>query len=177
VTAAAEGLLSPYTITLGDEFQAVYKVGDSLFRDFTHVQYRLYPERVRFAVGVGRLTTAINRDRAIGMDGPAFHLSRESIQELKKWDRIFGVKGIAEDANRWVQPALTLLSHMELSWKKSRFQILYSLLDDQAAQAVAQSLRLSRAAVYKNIQAGALNTVIEIYREVTTVINESLAQK
>src|SRR6218665_467049 len=77
-------LASPYTITLGDEFQAVYRNADRLFADIFTIWRDLDPAKVRFAVGVGELSTSINPKQALGMDGPAFHHARDAITALKK---------------------------------------------------------------------------------------------
>jgi hypothetical protein len=54
-------LLSPYTITLGDEFQAVYGRAEYLFVDILNILSSIYPVKARFAIGIGGLKTPINR--------------------------------------------------------------------------------------------------------------------
>src|SRR5438270_9561839 len=65
-------MASPYTITLGDEFQAVYRDPRGVFVDILTIMERIAPVSARFAIGVGTLRTPINPTQAIGMDGPAF---------------------------------------------------------------------------------------------------------
>src|SRR5438270_579082 len=77
------GLVSPYTITLGDEFQAVYRSAHHLWTDIITLLGDIHPVQARFAIGVGELTTRINHRQALGMDGPAFHRARAAITELK----------------------------------------------------------------------------------------------
>ena len=72
INSISKTLASPYTITLGDEFQALYKKADDLFRDIWRIALLLHPERIRFSIGVGELSTKINKKQSIGMDGPAF---------------------------------------------------------------------------------------------------------
>ena len=75
---------SPYTVTLGDEFQAVYRDATTLFNDLFTLIAGLLPQRIRLSIGVGHLTTKFNRHQAIGMDGPAFHVAREGIDLLRE---------------------------------------------------------------------------------------------
>src|SRR6266498_2562651 len=82
-TEKASGLASPYTLTLGDEFQAVYRRGDSLIADVMGIMAEIHPVRARFALGVGELTTRINPAQALGMDGPVFHQARAALSNLK----------------------------------------------------------------------------------------------
>src|SRR5688500_7792726 len=67
-SGAARHLASPYTITLGDEFQAVYRNADLLFADIFGIMAEIHPVRIRLALGVGALTTKINPVQALGMD-------------------------------------------------------------------------------------------------------------
>src|SRR5438552_5075102 len=59
-SGTARHLASPYTITLGDEFQAVYRKADRLFADAFDIMAEIHPVRIRIAFGIGGLTTRIN---------------------------------------------------------------------------------------------------------------------
>jgi len=98
---SAEALLSPFTLTLGDEFQAVYKNADRVIRDSLYILEAAHPHQVRFSYGVGTMDTDINTDQAIGMDGPAFHRARDGIEALKeeKEDYLFSLSGISDPLN------------------------------------------------------------------------------
>src|SRR4051794_22304060 len=50
---ANAALASPYTITLGDEFQAVYRSADRLWIDVVEILAAIHPVEARFALGVG----------------------------------------------------------------------------------------------------------------------------
>jgi len=93
--AATPGVSSQPTITLGDEFQALFSAAESAaaIRTFlTDVQDVCRPVGVRFGIGVGELTT----DRtpvAIGMDGPCFHRAREALQTSREQDLPCAARG------------------------------------------------------------------------------------
>jgi len=76
-------LVSPYTITLGDEFQAVYDNANCLFLDSIRILERTFPQKIRFSFGIGEISTDINREQSLGMDGSAFYYAREGITHLK----------------------------------------------------------------------------------------------
>jgi hypothetical protein len=152
-------IVSPYTITLGDEFQAVYADPRRVFRDMLAIQCLLHPHRVRFAVGAGSITTAINRRTAIGMDGPAFIAARESLTALKGDPGSYRVAGLRPRTNEWANLSLDLVSHLVRSWRRNRFEIAVARLDGRPPLEIASSMHLTAAAVYKNIAAGALPAV------------------
>jgi len=86
-----KALASAYTLTLGDEFQAVYRDAGTAFADVFALQAELAPVQARFALAVGEIVTPINPAQAIGMDGPAFHRARALLETLKAKRRLLGV--------------------------------------------------------------------------------------
>src|SRR5580698_4555464 len=86
-----ENLASPYTITLGDEFQAVYRNATFLFGDLVSIMTAIYRAKVKISLGIGKLTTRLNRKQALGMDGPAFHRARELMTDLKQQSNLLRV--------------------------------------------------------------------------------------
>lgn len=170
-------LLSPFTITLGDEFQAVYRNADRLFRDLWTILLKIFPQKVRFSLGMGILTTEINPRQAIGMDGPAFYHARSGIQELKKSGYLFRIVGDGIPHLNLLNQTLNLISHQSSNWSKNRLKILIGLLEGKNASALAQELSISRVAVYKNINAGALEVICELGSEISEILNRRLTDK
>lgn len=154
------GLLSPCTLTLGDEFQAVYGHAGTLWADFFTLLSQVYPVRLRFSVGVGRLDTPINTRQALGMDGPAFHLARAGMDSaFKQSGCLFRIQQVDRPNPAWLDPALMLLSREVQSWKALRFEIFKRIRAGENAQQIAQALGITDKAVYKNIQAGAFDAI------------------
>ena len=177
VGRSARGLASPYTLTLGDEFQAVYRAADSIFADIVTIMAEVHPVRVRFALGVGALTTRINAKQALGMDGPAFHLARAALLALKDDGRLLRLAG--SPADRWTlaNHVLNLLSHQIAGWERNRLQILAGLLRGRKVREIEDGLSVSTVAVYKNIRAAALDEVVGICQELAAAMNAALTAK
>ncbi|HWL17327.1 MAG TPA: SatD family protein [Opitutus sp.] len=169
----ATGLASPYTITLGDEFQSVYRSADSLLADVVTIMGEIHPVRARFAFGVGELTTRINPRQALGMDGPAFHQARETLLALKADGRLWRIG--AADAAPWklANHVLNLLSHQIEGWTRNRLLLLAELLQGRSVKEV-ENVAISRVALYKNIRAAALDEVTGICHELTAALNQAL---
>lgn len=168
-------LLSPYTITLGDEFQAVFSGADHLFPDILAIMRQLNPVELRFALGVGPLSTAINPEQAIGMDGPAFHRARDLLAGMKHDSRTLAVTGLAEDDG--LQEAALGLFNLQLrKWRPNRLEILQRLLEEQDIAEIARHLDITERSVYKNIHEGGLSYAIQMIRALTQRINDALAR-
>ncbi|HWA87153.1 MAG TPA: SatD family protein [Opitutus sp.] len=176
-TAAAEGVASPYTITLGDEFQAVYRTADSIWADVWQILTAIHPVEARFAIGVGELATRLNPKQALGMDGPAFHRARAAMTTLKESGGRLRIGG--EPAEDWAlaNRALALVSHHLGRWSGNRLRVLTGLLRGEAARDVERALGISRVAVYKNINAAALDEIAGICEEIARALNGALREK
>src|SRR5664279_291854 len=64
-----------FSLSSGDEVEAVYIGASFLFEDLLEISAATYPHRIRFSIALGRITTAIHRDNPLVMDGPAFHIA------------------------------------------------------------------------------------------------------
>jgi hypothetical protein len=168
-------LHSPYTITLGDEFQAVYKKPDSIFIDIWKIIETIYPHRARFSIGIDKLTTKINPRQAIGMDGPAFYLARDGIEKLKKYSRTIiqyyspHIKNLS-----LINQYLMLLSGISDKWKINTVKILNGLMTDEPVEKISINTGISARAVYKNIRNNNLDDIIKLQKEITKTLAESI---
>ncbi|MGD8594964.1 MAG: SatD family protein [Gammaproteobacteria bacterium] len=163
-------LLSPYTITLGDEFQAVFDKADRLFSDIINILFALYPEQVRFSVGVGAIDTPINKQQAIGMDGQAFYLARKGIEQLKASGYLFIANGLGENQQDMVNNSLFLISHHVCKWKPSRLAVFRLLQQGMSVADMTSKLDLTDKAIYKTIDQGELKVIRQLFLEIEKII-------
>jgi hypothetical protein len=169
--------VSPYTLTLGDEFQAVFETADNVFDDIVQILKALHPDQVRFSLGLGTITTDLNLDQALGMDGPAFYRARDGIDQLKDSGDLIRLEGLPD---RWVtlaEGSLRLLSKWIQKWEANRLAILHGLLVGDPVKTIATDLGVSEQAVYKNIRSGGLEAVIQILSALTEILNTCLAEE
>lgn len=168
------GLVSPYTVTLGDEFQAVYREATPIFQHMFAILGALYPVGVRFAWSIGEITTEINSHSALGMDGPAFYAARDAITSLKGRDEVCSIAGLPADRQPLAGAALRVVSHLLGRWKRSRFLVMEDLLADRKVQDIASRLGMSEQAVYKNITNGGLEGLLELFGTLAHLANMEL---
>lgn len=167
-------LISPYTLTLGDEFQAVFHRADQVFTDILTIRAALHPVRVRFSVAVGAITTKLNRQQALGMDGPAFYTAREGMSEMKDSDDFCHVGGLPDGQQALATGALQVLSHLMERWHANRLVILNLLIKGWKVGAIAEELDISEQAVYKNINSGGLEAIQALLAALTHAMNAAL---
>ena len=168
--------VSPYTLTLGDEFQAVFDAADHVFDDIVQIMAALHPDQVRFSLGLGNITTELNLEQSLGMDGPAFYLAREGIDRLKDSGDLLHLGGLPENCALLAEGSLRLLSQRIQRWEANRFAILHGLLVGDPVKTIATELSVSEQAVYKNIRSGGLEAVIQVLSSLTKILNNCLAE-
>ncbi len=155
-------LASPYTLTLGDEFQAVYRSSKGLFEDICRLRIACIPARARISLGVGEIETAINPHQSLGMDGPAFHVARTGIETLKAQKGLFALAGAIPGDAVFRDALIDLVSANTLTWKPSRWSILAGLLAGQSIADISRDTKLTEAAVYKNIRHAHLESLTAV---------------
>lgn len=174
LNTSREQLLSPYTITLGDEFQAVFDNAERVFPDLLSLMSTLHPVELRFALGIGPISTTINARQAIGMDGPAFYRARDLLDRMKKQDLMIAVRGLPED-DGLLDAALGMLNHQLRKWRPNRLDVLRGLLCELTITEIAGRLDISEQSVYKNIRDGELASVIKLIHALTGRMNSALS--
>jgi hypothetical protein len=151
------GLASPYTLTLGDEFQMVSRDAANVFADIFTLLAAVAPVRMRFGLAVGEIVTPLNQKQAIGMDGPAFHRARAVLERLKQEGRLLGVHGDRADPDPLITAMLNVLSAQIEGWKPTRWQLFAGVLAGSPAATLAQQAGITARAVNKNIRAAELD--------------------
>jgi len=168
------GLASPFTITLGDEFQAVYRSGGGLWPDLVTLLAAIHPVQVRFGLGVGEIATKLNPKQALGMDGPAFHRARAALTTLKGGEGRFRIDGAREPDWALANHALAFVSHHLTGWSKNRLEVLAALLRGRTVSEFEAELPISKVAIYKNINAAALTDVAALLNEIARALDAAL---
>ncbi|WP_440998994.1 SatD family protein [Fodinibius sp. SL11] len=176
--AYKEEIVSPYTITLGDEFQAVFNSADAVFVQMMKLMAAIHPISVRFSLAVGAIETAINTEQAIGMDGPAFHQARHGVEMLKESGYIFNIGFENEDSSelKIINNSLQLLSGRIRGWNRRRLIILHMMKEGYNYKEISKALEISQPAFYKNKDAGMLDVVDELSDNIADVINQKLKE-
>ncbi len=175
VSNGHSGLASPYTLTLGDEFQAVYRKPDAVVADLLRILAAIHPQRARFALGVGPLSTDINPRQALGMDGPAFHQARAGMETMKRLGTVLRVEGAKDSDWSAINHILAYVGHQMEGWGANRLLILRSRLLGVPVATMATELGISRVAVHKNISTAGLDHVVAICEDLTRALRTHLA--
>ena len=162
---SSKNIISPYTITLGDEFQSVYKSADGLLEDFYEILIELYPVKIRFSVGLDLISTNLKTNTSLGMDGPAFYKAREGIETLKN-KKISLVQFFSSQTDELdlINKSLILMNSIMNNWKYNSLFIFNELLNTKQIPKIANSLEISTRGVYKTITTNNIKEFVRMHQ-------------
>lgn len=172
-------LVSPLTITLGDEFQGLFVEGDSMLEIIDEIRLKTYPVRVRFGLGFGTMSTAIRQEDSLGSDGPAYYCARKAIEQVKQRERAYKVAKttIRVESNQvdkghicLLNAALIGMCAIDRAWAEKERSIARYLREKRTQNEIAKKIKTSQA----NISSIIFSKNIYYYNEIFLEISESM---
>lgn len=179
----SSNIAARFLITIGDEFQGLLMDPSNLLKIIDTIQYKLYPIKIRFGIGIGAIDTEINIEMALGADGPAYHFARKMVDSLKllQKGKMSGSPNIMlytdqSEKNSMIDlinSNLQLCTFIESKWTEKQRQLIHMIYMEEKNQmeaanrlGVAQSSvqrRLKSAGYYDYI--GARDLVLKTLKE------------
>ncbi|NLZ44379.1 MAG: hypothetical protein GX894_05935 [Clostridia bacterium] len=146
---AYPGLLTPFTISRGDEIQAVLE-GVVLPLDLVRrLRYLCRPLALRIGIGIGRITSGLGSKTSWEMNGPAFFRSRRALEEVKKERRAFTSLQTGDPEFDRLAGALLLLIDTIISrWTGAQWEAVMIYEEKGVYQKAAEVLGIA----YQNVE-------------------------
>jgi hypothetical protein len=166
--------LSPYTITVGDEFQAVYRNTRSLFGDIMQTVDHSFPNRIRFALSFGPISTELNPRAALGMDGPVFANARSLLNTLKKQNRtIIQFDLPRNDSIDLINVCLALFANDLEKWNKTAVSTFTLFLRGAPPRRIARETNVHFTTAYRHIR----EKHFEDYRTMLDLLSDKIEKE
>ena len=180
-------LVSPFTVTTGDEFQALFSPNSYMFQIIDQLSVAFSPYEIRFGIGVGDIITEINKEQSIGSDGPAYWLAREAINHIHDKND-YGINHISvflanEEVNWTVNAMLAACSFIQSKWTEVQYDVLKQLLAENiydetfSHKEMARSLGITPSAFNKRIKASGLKIYLRNKRVAMNQILKEIAKE
>ncbi|MBZ2154368.1 SatD family protein [Streptococcus australis] len=165
-----EFLASSFTLTLGDEFQALLKVDAPVFQIIDTLRSLLTPTQLRFGIGLGEIVTDIDPLQSIGADGPAYWNARAAINLVHQKNdygntQIYFSSG-KEKQDFFVNALIASGEAIRSGWRGSQEEILLDLLkrcvysENFSQQDLAQSLAINPSALSKRLKSSSIRVYL-----------------
>ena len=163
-------LASRFTLTLGDEFQALLEVDAPIFQIIDTLRLELNPTQLRFGIGLGEIVTDIDPLQSIGADGPAYWNARAAINFVHQKNdygntQIYFSSG-KENQDFFVNSLIASGEAIRSGWRESQEEILLNLLkrsvygETFSQQDLAQSLGLNPSALSKRLKSSSIRVYL-----------------
>lgn len=163
-------LASRFTLTLGDEFQALLKVDAPVFQIIDTLRSELTPTQLRFGIGLGEIVTAIDPLQSVGADGPAYWNARAAINFVHQKNdygntQIYFSSG-KENQDFFVNALIASGEAIRSGWRDSQEEILLNLLkrsvysESFSQQVLAQSLAINPSALSKRLKSSSVRVYL-----------------
>jgi len=165
-----EGLISPITLTIGDEFQSVMRNGRGLFRIIDDLDLKMRPVQLRYGIGIGTINTAINSEISIGMDGPAFHMARDALEYCRKEEIRYNFRFEDHDLEQRVNILLNWIDASTKNWSDEKRNILIYKEKTYTQVKIAELTKMSQPAVSQHLK----SPYFELIRKTRNMIEEEL---
>ncbi|HEM3582111.1 TPA: SatD family protein [Streptococcus suis] len=163
----AQDFASPFTITKGDEFQALCKPNPYIFLIIDQIQLAFRDEvEIRFGIGLGEILTAIDPKLSIGADGPAYWEARKAIDFIHD-NHDYGTSKIAfsseyKQIDRVINSLLTSSDFIKATWNRSQTDLFETLISKKIYQEeftqkpIAEKMKLSQSAFTKRLKSSGI---------------------
>lgn len=152
---------APFMITKGDEFQGVIKKLDRVNRIIMDFEHLLYPQRLRFGVGLGSVQK-MGSNVSIEMDGPAFHLASFGLSKAKKEKGYVNVDTQNEIFDLSLNSIYKLVHLIKKRWSDIHYKRYWRYKELGTCKLVAREARVSTQAVWDSLHSSGALELIKI---------------
>jgi hypothetical protein len=147
-------ILSPMTITLGDEFQSIVKDLRAGLNIIVAMEERIIREnktfRLRYVLLEGQIETEINPKIAYEMLGPGLTAAREYLTKLKADKRRFYFNLVNKEKGNVLNNAFIVLQSLIDAWRADKdFYLISEFLQLKDYKQIAVDLDKERSLIWK----------------------------
>lgn len=181
----ADFIAAKFTVTLGDEFQGLLVNPEKLFEIIDYIKIKIRPIKLRLGIGIGNMSTDI-KEIAIGSDGPAYHVARDAINNVKESnikysqaERDMLVYGISINPNIYekfelINALLSTCYFIEKKWSDKQIEIIEYLMNgDYSHRELATVYQISQPSITRRIE----NSGYYTYKDAKAVADKYLMEK
>ncbi|MDI9497607.1 MAG: SatD family protein [Bacillota bacterium] len=172
-------LASRLMLTLGDEFQGIFRPDPRLLRLLDEL-FLAAPHPFRLGLGYGEIVTAIDPELSIGADGEAFWHARTAIDRAHR-ETYGGIchisfAGGCERADSTINTLFLLSETIKTQWTRLQLETFAALLasdiyDEDFHQAdFARTLGISESSLSKRLSLGHIKIYLRARTEITQLL-------
>ncbi len=148
-----EYIVSPLTITLGDEFQSVVNSIKDGIKTIFELEERILREqhtfKLHYVLYEGDINTKINTEIAYGMMGPGLTEARKMLNSKSRARKRFQFHLEDELQTKQITRIFEVLDSIILGWKRTDFSLILSMINNENNQQVGDQFGKTRSQIWK----------------------------
>ncbi len=171
-----------FIISLGDEFQGLLCQQEKVFEIINDIEMNMFPIKIRFGIGVGKIDTDILKNNTLEIAGPAYYNARKSISILNKkkknYEKIV-TNAIINSGEQWdtqdelINSILSLIYISKSKWTKNAVNVIKTYIKNNYNQYdVAKELGVQQPAISKTLKNCYFYTINHSYNVLHNAMKE-----
>lgn len=170
-------ILSPLTITLGDEFQGIIKDLDSTIKILLDIEEFIiennFDIKLRYVMVYGKIDTKINNEIAYEMLGEGLTNARNLLNNMKSSGNRFYIDSQNPQKNSIINNSFNIFQHIVDDWKINKDYLLISnLIKYKDYKIVSEKMNKERSLIWKrekSLNLSSYNSIKEILNTITLI--------
>lgn len=146
-------ILSPYTITLGDEFQGIAKSLESAIKTLFYFEEAFlkkeYHFKLHYVLHYGEIETEVNKEIAYEMMGPGLTKARELLTNKKRTRKRFEFELGDKTSTLQFTRLFEVLDTIILSWKQEDYALIIDMINNDNNAEVGKKHDKNRDQIWK----------------------------
>jgi len=171
-TAREAFIVSKFCLLRGDEIQGVVFPPREAIVMVRYLRFYLRPVQIRVGIGIGDITTEIDKNNPWNMDGSSFHRAREALEEIKlsRHPATF-INSLEEDFDYNLNVILALMDVISNRWTDGQWEAIHAYEQMGTYQKASQVLKVRPQNVAKRCQSAHWKVFSEAEKHVQKLID------
>jgi hypothetical protein len=148
-----KNLLSPLTITLGDEFQGIvnslYNCIQIMMMSEELILKEKYKFKLRYVINYGNIDTRVNKAIAYGMLGSGLTEAREKLNMVKKSESRFLIEMHNDSQNKLFNDMFFIYQSLVDDWKVKDLEIINAFIEQKDYKKVSEIVNLDPSSAWR----------------------------
>ncbi len=171
-TAREAFIVSKFCLLRGDEIQGVVFPPREAIVMVRYLRFYLRPVQIRVGIGIGDITTEIDKNNPWNMDGSSFHRAREALEEIKlsRHPATF-INSLEEDFDYNLNVILALMDVISNRWTDGQWEAIHAYEQMGTYQKASQVLKVRPQNVAKRCQSAHWKVFSEAEKHIQKLID------
>ena len=178
--------VSKCSISMGDSFQGLLKLSSPFMQIIFDIELALFPVQLRFGVGIGEVTTAIDPLNSQINDGPAYHHARQAIEIIEQSEQQYATRKTniylsdqkkCEEV-KLINAIFALNTAIKSKWSNRQTEIIKTYLSNNENQyETAHALDIGQSSISKALKSTDFYTFKSSMKDLQTYVNQMDGEK